>query len=119
MRRSRRSRPCRPGLRGAAWSVSSIIAYAVTSSNHGDSKGYEALYVPVVGPFIAMGTTGAFESKNNASDFGVFLLFDGLAQTGGVISLILGSVGDSHASDWARSPAVPRVAGGVCRTQLT
>ena len=99
---------------GVAWSLSSIIALVA-----GSGKGYEPLYIPVVGPFIAMGTTGAFETKNNNLDFGIFLLFDGLAQTGGLVSIILGASGSSSANEWAKSPLVPEVNVGLGSGQLT
>jgi hypothetical protein len=98
-------------MMGIAWSISTFVALAAGS-------GYEPLWVPVAGPFIAIATTGAFDTKNQRQDFGVFLVLDGLAQTGGLISLILGAAGESSANDWAKSPLVPTVGVGLGTTQL-
>jgi hypothetical protein len=43
--------------------------------------------VPVVGPFIAIGTLGA------TSGGGVVLAIDGLAQSGGLAMIIVGAIG--------------------------
>ncbi len=96
---------------GVSYTISAIIAAAGTDA-------YKPLWAPVVGPFVGIATTGAFDSKNQAMDFGIFLIFDGLAQAGGLVTVILGAVGNSYAGDFARSPLVPTVGVGPGTTQL-
>ncbi|MFO0592567.1 MAG: hypothetical protein U0441_33800 [Polyangiaceae bacterium] len=101
---------------GLAWGISCAVAAVV-----GGGQGYEALYVPVAGPFIALGTTNVFSSINGNTEIATVLILDGVIQVGGLVSLILGLTGDRSGSDWAKpaSPLVPQVALGVSRTQLT
>jgi len=105
-------------LLGVAWSLSSIMAVVVIDSNNGDARGTEPLFIPVIGPFIAAGTTGSFDQKNNASDLGFLLIADGLAQVGGLVSIMVGSLAGNSGSSWMRGPAVPEVNVGLGTTRL-
>ena len=104
---------------GLAWSISSIAAVAILDGATGPT-GIEPLFIPVIGPFIAAGTTGAFDTRNNNAQLGILLILDGLVQTGGLISIITGAAGRSDAGNWiGRHPAVPEVQVGLGRGQLT
>jgi len=46
------------------------------------------LYIPVVGPFITMGTNGS-----HSTTVGLLLAIDGLAQAGGMAMMIFGAIG--------------------------
>ena len=96
---------------GLSWTISSIVAAVV-------GKGYEALYVPVAGPFIALGTTGVLDARTASTDLATILILDGVVQIGGMVSIILGAAGESSAGDWARSPLVPTVGVGLGNAQL-
>jgi hypothetical protein len=103
---------------GIAWSISSIAALAILDGATGPT-GVEPLFIPVVGPFIAAGTTGAFDAKNDASGLGILLILDGLVQAGGLISIITGAAGRSDAGNWIGDhPAVPEVRVGLGGGQL-
>jgi hypothetical protein len=65
--------------------IFSVIWGSVFISAEGEGEGYEALYVPVVGPFIAMGTIEGVETSS-----GALLAVDGIAQVGGVAMFIAG-----------------------------
>ena len=62
--------------------LSSLIAGGVGVANNG--KGFAPLFVPVVGPFIAVGSTASTGAGT------VWLVLDGLAQTGGVVLFAYG-----------------------------
>ena len=72
---------------GVMWLISAFVAAAAQDVNNADgSHGANpdaALYVPVVGPFIQMGSTGSATGN-------MALLVDGLAQTGGFALLVWG-----------------------------
>jgi hypothetical protein len=102
---------------GIAWSISSIAAIVVIDEADGRSTGAEPLFVPVVGPFIAIGTMNAFD-KDDGAQLGVLLILDGVAQTGALVSLILGATGRDSGGDWASHPAVPEVRVGLGGAQL-
>lgn len=106
-------------LLGVAWSLGSIIAVVVIEGNNGNGKGTEPLFIPVIGPFIAAGTTGAFDQKNNSTELGFLLIADGLAQIGGLTSVLVGSIAGKSGSNWAKNnPALPEVKVGLGTTQL-
>jgi hypothetical protein len=71
---------------GVMWLISAFVAAGaqdVTNATGGHSNPDAALYVPVVGPFIQMGSTSS--ALGNMT-----LLVDGLAQTGGFALLVYG-----------------------------
>ncbi|MBK8258912.1 MAG: hypothetical protein IPK82_40415 [Polyangiaceae bacterium] len=104
---------------GIAWSISSIAAVAILDGADGRPTGIEPLFIPVIGPFIAAGTTGAFDAQNNAAELGILLIADGLIQAGGLISIITGAAGRSDAGNWiGKHPAVPEVQVGMGRGRL-
>lgn len=96
---------------GLSWTISAIVAATV-------GKGYEALYVPVAGPFIALGTTGVLDARTASTDLATILILDGVVQVGGMVSILLGVAGESSGGDWARSPLVPTVGIGPRNAQL-
>ncbi len=102
---------------GLAWSLSSIAAAVTIDNSAGESTGAEALFIPVVGPFIAIGTMGAFDA-GNGSEFGVLLILDGLAQTGGLVSIIFGALGRNDSGNLSKNQAIPEVKVGLGTTQL-
>lgn len=68
---------------GSLWLISSITAAA---EHDAGASGFDALYVPCVGPFIAMGT-----AKDSSSATGnLALAIDGIAQTGGLAMTVAG-----------------------------
>jgi hypothetical protein len=88
------------GLFGALWLIDVIIAAADASikqdcnfsltgadicTNH--KATFWPLWIPVAGPFIAIGTTGSDALGTT------FLVIDGLAQAGGVAMIIAGAMG--------------------------
>jgi hypothetical protein len=68
---------------GVAYLLSTLVASADNSSYDGGDR-YNALWIPVVGPFIQLGRS------NNPSGNNDSLVFDGLAQTAGLTMLVLG-----------------------------
>jgi hypothetical protein len=69
---------------GAPYLVSVLVAATVVSANTGDGGEFAPLFIPVVGPFITIGTAHA----EGAGTF--WLIFDGLAQAGGAAMFIAG-----------------------------
>jgi hypothetical protein len=71
---------------GSTYLVSLLTAATVLAASSGssDAKDLAPLFAPVVGPFITIGTTHA----NGAGT--LWLVLDGLAQTGGAVMLIYG-----------------------------
>lgn len=66
---------------GSLWLLSSVTAAAAHDAG---TKGLDGLYVPCVGPFIAIGTG----KPNSTGTLG--LVLDGIAQTGGLAMMIGG-----------------------------
>jgi hypothetical protein len=92
-------------LLGFSWGISAIVAGAVMGTNDGDGGGLEPLFLPVLGPFIAIGTTGAWrdEATKDQKAIGSLLFFDGLAQVVGIWALGAGIAGvDSLLPRWSR-----------------
>jgi glutamate mutase epsilon subunit len=72
---------------GALWLVSSVFAAALMDEANGideQEEDFAPLFVPVVGPFIAIGTLEA-EGLGTA-----LLMLDGIGQVGGLAMLIAG-----------------------------
>jgi hypothetical protein len=76
---------------GGAYGLSVIGALSVLTDSHGDD-GYEPLFIPIVGPFITMGTADNTELGGNG--LGALFLLDGLAQTAGAVMFIIGMASD-------------------------
>ena len=68
---------------GAPYLISVLAAATVVSANNNGSE-FAPLFVPVIGPFITIGTAQA----EGAGTF--WLIFDGLAQAGGAAMFIAG-----------------------------
>lgn len=112
------------GLLGGTWVFSVAVASIVVANNDGNDLGFGPLYAPIVGPFIAMGTSGI----DFGLDWGVglFLLFDGFAQATGAAVLITGLARDKKVlvrEQNAPAPVtptgyVPDVQVGLGRTSL-
>jgi hypothetical protein len=69
---------------GAPYLISALVAATVVSANSSDGGQFAPMFAPVVGPFITIGTAHA----EGAGTF--WLIFDGLAQAGGVAMFIAG-----------------------------
>jgi len=72
---------------GAVWLVTVLIGSVIVSVDEGINSGtseYTPLFVPVVGPFITMGTA------NIGSAAYAPLIINGVAQAGGVAMLVAG-----------------------------
>jgi hypothetical protein len=78
----------------AAW-LSSLIAAGVEVASSG--KGFAPLFVPVVGPYVAVGTTASTGAGT------VWLVLDGLAQTAGVVLFAYGVAADEKYLERATS----------------
>ena len=72
---------------GGAYALSVIGALSVLTDSNSNG-GYEPLFIPIVGPFITMGTADDTE----LDDMGTLLLLDGAAQTAGAVMFIIGMV---------------------------
>lgn len=75
---------------GGAYALSIIGALSALSDSNSEG-GFEPLFIPVVGPFITMGTAED-ASLGGDSALGALFLLDGLAQTGGAVMFIIGVV---------------------------
>lgn len=73
---------------GSVWLLSALVASIGIDINQGQAI---PLFIPVVGPFIAMGT---FRSLQATDAF--FLVLDGLVQAGGVAMLVAGIAVPRH-----------------------
>jgi hypothetical protein len=96
------------GVLGGTWAFSALVAGLVMADNSGNDKGYAPLFVPVVGPFISLGTSHLDFSRDGG--LGAFLILDGIAQVGGATLLIVGLVKDKHVlvrDSAPRAPSVP------------
>jgi hypothetical protein len=77
-------------LFGVCYILSTLVAAADNGSTYDYNSGtyqttsYEALWIPVIGPFIQAG------KDNNANGDGQMFVLDGLAQAAGVTMLVLG-----------------------------
>ena len=69
---------------GAPYLISALVAATIVSANANNGGQFAPMFAPVVGPFITIGTAHA----EGASTF--WLVFDGLAQAGGVAMFIAG-----------------------------
>jgi hypothetical protein len=69
---------------GAPYLISVLIAATVVSASNSDGGEFAPMFVPIVGPFITIGTAHA----EGAGTF--WLIFDGLAQAGGAAMFIAG-----------------------------
>ena len=79
------------GLFGAVYLLFGLLPAAIGSDvcDVGGCKNtLWPLYLPVVGPFITIGTV-----HNPGATGGIFLALDGLAQAGGVAMIIIGAIG--------------------------
>jgi hypothetical protein len=68
---------------GATYLISLIVG-ATAVAQGGDNKSFAALFAPVVGPFISIGTIGSSGAGT------LWLVIDGLTQTAGAAMLITG-----------------------------
>jgi hypothetical protein len=75
-------------LFGVLYLLSTLIA-AANDDSYNNNR-YSALWIPVVGPFIQLG------SSSNVSDDNQMFVLDGLAQTAGVTMLVLGLAFPRH-----------------------
>lgn len=78
------------GLFGAFYLISALVASVATDVCNGGrncSNTLWPLWIPVAGPFIALGTAAGSASG------GFVLVLDGLAQAGGVVMIIVGAMG--------------------------
>ncbi len=73
---------------GSVWLLNALVASIGIDTNQGQAA---PLFVPIVGPFIAMGT---FRSLQALDTF--FLALDGLTQAGGAAMLIIGLAVPTH-----------------------
>lgn len=80
------------GVLGGAWIFSVVLASVIIDQNSGNDLGYGPLFAPVLGPFIALGTSTLDWDQDGY--VGAFLVLDGLAQVGGAAMLIAGLVRD-------------------------
>jgi hypothetical protein len=69
---------------GAPYLISALVAATVVSADSNSGGEFAPLFVPIVGPFITIGTAHA----EGAGTF--WLIFDGLAQAGGAAMFIAG-----------------------------
>jgi hypothetical protein len=78
------------GMIGGLWIIS-IIAGAIGNAGHELTDGDEPwtpMYIPVVGPFITMGTA----ARDLSSAGHALLAIDGIIQVGGLAMIVLGAV---------------------------
>lgn len=73
---------------GSVWLLNALVASVGIDLNQGQAW---PLYIPILGPFIAMGT---FRSLQAVDAF--FLVLDGIVQAGGVAMLIAGIAAPRH-----------------------
>lgn len=73
---------------GSVWLLNVLVATIAIDTNQGQAI---PLFVPILGPFIAMGT---FQSLQATDVF--FLALDGLVQAGGVAMLVAGIAAPRH-----------------------
>lgn len=76
---------------GGCYLASALAAGHTLSERYSDeSTALSALFIPVAGPFVTIGTTGLdFSSEDDRVPI-LFLMIDGLAQTAGVVLAIAG-----------------------------
>jgi hypothetical protein len=75
-------------LFGVVYLLSTLVASV--DDNSYDGNRYSALWIPIIGPFIQLGSNG------NASGDNETLVLDGLAQAAGVTMLVLGLAFPRH-----------------------
>lgn len=73
---------------GGVWLLNALVASVAIDTNQAQAA---PLFVPIIGPFIAMGT---FRSLQATDAF--FLALDGLVQAGGAALLIVGIAMPRH-----------------------
>lgn len=93
------------GLTGGAWIFSVVLASAIIGENNGNDLGYGPLYVPIFGPFIALGTSNL--DFGNDGYVGAVLILDGLVQAGGTALFIAGMVKEVNVLVRDKKPAQP------------
>jgi hypothetical protein len=70
---------------GSAYLISILGASAAVSDGGRESEQFGALFIPVAGPFVTIGTAG-----DDASGAVPIFILDGIAQIGGVVMFIAG-----------------------------
>jgi hypothetical protein len=94
------------------------VTGAVAGSAGGSTE-YNPLYIPVLGPFIALGSTHTFEATNDAGTqvgrvFGAIgLIFDGLIQVTGASLIIVGVAARRDVVVRDLPPEMPEVSFGA------
>jgi len=102
-------------LFGAPYLVSSLIAATVLSADSSDGGDLAPLFIPCVGPFVTIGTARA----EGAATF--WLAVDGLTQTAGVVTFIVGMVRKEKylmRNPYPAASAIPEVKVGLGSTSL-
>jgi hypothetical protein len=100
---------------GIAYVLSATAAIAAESAN---DSGYGPLFIPVVGPFVAMGSTHTFQGTSDAAEQvgrvfgGIGLVVDGLLQVAGASLIVVGLAVRKDVVVRDRPVAVPEVGVG-------
>jgi hypothetical protein len=97
------------------YGLSAVVGAVAVAVNGGDGKGAEMLFIPVAGPFIAMGT---LERRPGDAETLAYLFLDGLFQTAGAVCIVVGLI-DGGSSGAARSPWIPKAQAGLGGGRLT
>jgi hypothetical protein len=78
------------GLFAAGWVTSAFAALMAASADKTSADEWTPLYVPVAGPFIALGTLDPKPSGTG------LLIADGILQAGGALAIIIGLLDERH-----------------------
>jgi hypothetical protein len=92
----------------SAWALSAFIGGIILSEAGHDSSGYSPLLVPIIGPFITLGTGADVDlSRDNDRPIVALILFNGITQATGLALLVGGIASDQKY--WVRND-IPRSA---------
>jgi hypothetical protein len=92
----------------SAWGLSAIVGGIILSEGGRDSGGYGPLLVPVIGPFITLGTADDVSFDRNGEEaLALLTLLNGVTQATGLALLIGGIAADQKY--WLRND-IPRAA---------
>jgi hypothetical protein len=83
-------------LFGSAWVISALGAGTAVADGGSHSGGEAPLFVPVIGPFITLGTShNARFDRDDERPVAILYIFDGIAQTVG-LAMLIGGLSSKH-----------------------
>ncbi|HEU0031243.1 MAG TPA: hypothetical protein VFQ53_11460 [Kofleriaceae bacterium] len=95
-----------------AGSYGAAAIAAATASDENKDRGFDRLYVPIAGPWLALNDRGSCpierQSCDNETTIKVLLVADGVFQAAGAITMVAGVLQPSHHRVYTRTTAIDK-----------